>query len=477
MQPVVASPSSNPSALEKRDELSKNNRLSWHQVIRGCCLGRVLCSIVERIKLIVRWIICRIAACFGVIVHGHLAEHQLENRLHKFDVAKLMKSGPYSSPVLSNKAQIVIRKSLQGLSRAIDSHLHILGYDGGNYLNPKLDKCCSGIKFAVIHCAAAGTPNPVGSTALATRRLQQYAEHFPKFHGMILPIHPAVSSDGTIDWERTGSYLKSSVALHAAKKFRSNHAKLFPGISVHPHDPNWEKRLQKARKKGILLVKWYPTQGIDASSPALDRFYQTMKDLGMVLIAHSGPQHAFPANKAWENFGDPKYFERPLKVGVNVILAHSGHKEKWRDFIALAVKAHKAAWPGKLYGDLGGMLHYGPEFAKSLVMHSQKKGVRIVYGSDYPYINLVKPFNDPYKMLSKAGLLSNELVGPLQEIRNWNPLLANFVAVRNMTVKVKEKKVAFPEATFTGEFSDGTLELVDEASWENFKSGEQDRKN
>lgn len=447
------------------------------------------------------------ATQLGVIVHGNLNQEQLASNLQRYDVQALFHSDEGTVPCFepldhevfsSGEAPALIWESLKDVTKVFDIHLHNLGYDEGNYLNPKasvrgIAKYKDYFTFMVLRYAA-GMSAPEGSTQEARKRIQLYAQHFPKLCGIILPIHAAIGPDGIIDWDNTGNYLKNEPALQTALTFNSSTAELLPAVSVHPFDPLWEAKLIAAYAKGIRLVKWMPPQSIPPDSDLLDDYYKTMKLLGMTLIAHSGPEHAIPTNEdnaQWADWGNPLRFRKPLQLGVNVILAHCGHREKIPDldqedkeevlgfhlFLRLAREAHQknlsGEWTGKLFGDLAAVTnHFGPQFVKELLMHAHEEGVRLLYGSDYPYTNLIQPNNDAYDACAKYGLLAPEKVKPLKEIRAWNPLLANYIFTRNLELRTAEGQVyQFPKSTFTGEFSDAELKLIDLDAWHTYVEG------
>ncbi len=422
-----------------------------------------------------------LASTMGVIIHGTLDQEQLGGCFEHFDIRKLLSDGPYDSPFLSNESQNLIYESLQDVPYVFDVHLHNLGYDEGNYISPEsasheLAPWKSYFTFMALRYAS-GMREPKGSTMEARRRIHLYAGNFPKLQGWILPIHAAWGENRKCGWNQTCNYLKGHSALLTAKSFHCDASKLFPAVSVHPFDPKWEEKLTSAHAKGIRLVKWMPPQGIPPDASTLDTFYQKLVQLKMTLIAHSGHEHAMPIeNSAWEDYGNPLRFRRPLQLGVNVILAHSGHNDLLPDlddpnqtlvkgyelFFRLARESKN--WKGKLYGDLAGVLtHYGPEFIEALLRASQE-GIRLVYGSDYPYTNLVQPSSDAYDLSAEAGLLPESVVGPLKEIRDWNPLLANYVFARNLECR----GIKFPLETFTGQFLGAELFLIDKSQWESF---------
>lgn len=423
-----------------------------------------------------------IASRFGVIVHGNMNQDQLAAHLCTFNIAQLLSSGPYPNSTLSIPAQQLIFDSLQ-LPQIYDIHIHNLGYDEDNYLNP--NSAARGVAawsdyftFMVLRYAA-GMSTPFGSTQEARRRIQLYAEHFPKLCGIILPIHQAVLPDGHVDWENTGSHLSNEAALKTAQTFQSDHSQLIAAVSIHPFDLDWKWKMLTAHSQGVRLIKWMPPQSIPPDSPQIDEYYHMMKALGMTLIAHAGPEHTIPTNdenREWADWGNPLRFRKPLQIGVNVILAHCGHKDKIPDlddpeqllvqgfqlFLRLAREAHwkniTGEWSGKLYGDLAGVLaHYGSDFIRELLLCAHEEGVRLVYGSDYPFTNLIQPSHDAYDECVTAGLLDEAKLYPLKEIRNWNPLLANYVFARNLAIETRDGPITFPEKAFSGEMLESSM--------------------
>lgn len=440
----------------------------------------------SKLDQLLRFAACRVA---GVIIHGNVDQETLSHNLMRFDIHRLLKEGPYENSVLSYAAQKLIYDSLKDIDRVYDVHLHNLGYDEGNYLNPNasvrgLASWMDYFTFMVLRYAA-GTSNPIGSTQEARKRIHSYVANFPKLTAFILPIQKAIGPDGRVDWEKTGNFLKNYSALITASSFVGTDSTILPAVSIHPFDANWKKKLQKAHSQGMRLVKWMPPQSIPPDSDRLNEFYLAMKELEMILIAHSGPEHTIPTNennKAWEDWGNPLRFRKALQMGVNVILAHCGHREDIPDldqpnqpltsgqelFFRIAREAYQknqtGEWKGKVYGDLAAVTtHYGVDFIKGLLLHANEEGIRYIYGSDYPHTNLIQPKKDAYNLCSKAGLLEPDKVKPLKEIREWNPLLANYVFTRNLEITGPTgEKLKFPISTFTGEFKDAELHLYQE---------------
>jgi uncharacterized protein len=423
-----------------------------------------------------------IACKMGIIVHGDMNQNQLAAHLASFDILRLLSSGPYRNTTLSIQAQRLVYEGLQ-LPKIYDIHIHNLGYDEDNYLNPKaaargVAKWFDYFTFLVLRYAA-GMSSPLGSTQEARKRIQLYAEHFPKLRGIILPIHQAFHADGKADWMNTGSYLPNEVAVKTAESYQSPHSQLIAAVSIHPFDSDWKDKMEKAYSKGIRLIKWMPPQSIPPDSPQMDDYYCLMKKLKMTLIAHAGPEHTIPTtkeNECWVDLGNALRFRKPLQLGVNVILSHCGHRDLIPDlddpeqplvpgfelFLRIARESYlknlTGEWEGKLFGDLAGVLaHYGVDFIRELLLNVKEDGVRLIYGSDFPHTNLIQPGKDAYDLCANAGLLDSYKVGPLKEIRNWNPLLANYIFARNLILKTNVDTILFPEKTFSGEMFESAL--------------------
>src|SRR2546421_737527 len=106
------------------------------------------------------------------------------------------------------------------------------------------------------------------------------------------------------------------------------------------------------------------------------------------------------------------------------------------------------------------MQEWSMQFLQMMTMQNGQI-TEILYGSDFPYTNLIKPRNDAYEICAQSGLLDPEKVDPLKEIRAWNPLLANYIFTKNLELETENgEKLRFPNATFTGEFKDTNLILI-----------------
>ena len=61
--------------------------------------------------------------------------------------------------------------------------------------------------------------------------------------------------------------------------------------------------------------------GIDPSNDRLEPFYIRMRQLGMILLSHTGRERALEAGD--QDFGNPLLLRKPLDLGVRVVALHS----------------------------------------------------------------------------------------------------------------------------------------------------------
>gem|GEM_PF-2882235 len=392
----------------------------------------------------------------GIILHGDQTPERLEKKLKAGSIVRLIKENvPLDTKILSIAAQQLIVQAYNGLKDGVmDVHFHVLGKDEGNYVPPqKTWKDWAIDRF--IHFFA-GITDVTGSTEKARKWLHLHAGHFYGLNGVVLPIHPFINKDGRVNWSKSHSYLTNASADKTAETFKNDHANLYAAVSIHPNDPLWESKLIEAKNAGKNLVKWFPSQGIMPNDPSVFPFYAKMAELKMTLICHTGPEHAVDTATGFENAGNPLHLREALKRGVNVIFAHSGqfdlipdldHPEQepilgFKLFKRVAEESKMYPERGKAFGDLSGILRTGdPDVFKELITAS--KVVNFIYGSDFPYP--LANAKDVYDKLMMAQLIPVTMVAPLKEIKELNPLLANFILART----VKHEGESFPLSCFS----------------------------
>ena len=233
----------------------------------------------------------------------------------------------------------------------------------------------------------------------------------------------------------------------------------FPGERLlHPYRPDALEQLDKWGQLGVKMLKWMPgVQGMDASHPLCEPFYQRMQAYGMVLITHTGKEETLYVTK-FMPLNNPLLWRRPLEMGLKVIMAHCAGLGSNPDTDAPSrklVKNYKLflrlmeepRYEGRLFGDIAAVTEInrvGISLA-TLLRRTDLHG-HLVYGSDYPLpaINAVIPT----ELLVRLGYLREAEQQPLREIYHKNPLLFDFVLKRTLKAP-KSEHTRFAASVFT----------------------------
>ena len=147
-------------------------------------------------------------------------------------------------------------------------------------------------------------------------------------------------------------------------------------------------------------------QGVDPALAQFDPFYRLAAELGVVLMFHTGYEHACAVVS--QEFTDPARLARPLDHGGPVIAAHCGtcaffdSKDYYPNFIDMLGRHEN------LYGDTSIMASYNRwRSLKRLGRESQDARSKIIHGSDWPF----PPARLPY--LLRTGLFPPQRQNPL----------------------------------------------------------------
>jgi hypothetical protein len=170
-----------------------------------------------------------------------------------------------------------------------------------------------------------------------------------------LALDPIYGRDGIRNTDETALWVANEYVLKLRSQLPS---KILFGASVHPYDPEFERRVDKYVEQGAVLIKWLPSsQLINLADPIIAerlRFLATAKNgRPLPLLVHIGPEHAIPtpdrrarsydyiqwskADKFWNSlrFGASKLyvpdvtsinqnFNTGLDAGAVIIFAHCG---------------------------------------------------------------------------------------------------------------------------------------------------------
>ena len=258
--------------------------------------------------------------------------------------------------------------------------------------------------------------------------------------------------DGTAVPDKTPIYVPNELVFEVY----SRHPDIFvPVVSVHPARVDAIVALEKWATRGCRHVKWLPnSMRINPSSPRYDAFYRKMKELGMILLCHTGDESAFAAT-AGQHLGNPLLLRRPLDLGVRVVALHAASDGELSDldhpegrrvpaFELLLRLLENPRYDGLLFADSASITFFNHlERPLRVLLERGDLQRRLVHGSDYPLcaVNLALRTSS----LARYGFITDEERKQLNEIYDCNPLLFDLVVKRTLRHPESGQKL-LPEA-------------------------------
>lgn len=348
---------------------------------------------------------------------------------------------------LSPAAQELVRQVYANTvpKQLVDYHLHLLGMGengSGCYVNPRMLTWAHPwphFQFE-IYRSAARIPDKVRAESQFLVRLNELAKTAPgRF--LLLAFDENRGTDGLVVAKKTEFHIPNEYAQRVAN---GTPDRFVAAGSVHPRRPDACNELRRLHAQGVRVIKWLPNaMGINPADPSCDPFYDTMHELGMILLTHGGVEAAVDAADD-QALGNPQHLQRALEHRVKVIVAHCASLgkgkdlanpgappvENWELFLRMM---DDPRWKGLLFADLSAttQVNRSSEFLRTILSREDLHS-RLVNGSDYPLpaVNVViwlRPW-------VRAGLLDPKDVGPLREIYDANPLVFDFALKRRLRV-------------------------------------------
>ena len=335
-----------------------------------------------------------------------------------------------------------------------DSHLHITGVgdnaNSGVWFNPVMDSYLHPILNIQKRFYMNGGCTLEGDVDQSyVKRLVQISTEMPAGYKSML---------FAFDWFRDaqGKPLKEHSIFHISneyvKKIASEHSQYFEWVaSIHPYRTDAIDALEQAKAQGARAIKWLPSgMGIDPASPKCDAFYKKAAQLKLPIITHTGRESAVQGGD--QAHGNPLRMRRALDQGVHVILAHcasDGHDEdldngnKRVKSIDLFTRIMDTPdYKSLVFGEISALTLINHAWAIKPILERTDWHSRLLNGSDYPLPGIFPLINT--EALNKAGLLENEHVNFLQQLKQYNPLMFDF-AVKRL---IMFKGVSFANSVF-----------------------------
>lgn len=342
--------------------------------------------------------------------------------------------------------------------RLVDTHAHLLGNgDSGSgcTVHPSMHQWWRPTEVlrrrAILN--AACVPADAASVDLTyVQRLQELAAGFPAgARWWLYAFEMAHDDAGRADPEHTTFHVPNAYAAQVAA---ANPARFDWVASVHPYREDAVTALAAALDAGAVAVKWLPSaMNIDPVDARCRAYYELLAKRRVPLVVHCGEEKAAPG-AGRDEFGNPLALRVPLAQGVRVIAAHcaslgqaidteSRSRPKVPAFDLFARLMDEPAHRGLLYGDLSAVFQRNRKPAVwRTVIQRQDWHSRMLHGSDHPLPGLMPLFSVP--ALVKAGLLPQAEVAVLEQVREHNSLLFDFMLKR----RLRWQGQALPAAVF-----------------------------
>jgi uncharacterized protein len=284
-------------------------------------------------------------------------------------------------------------------------------------------------------------------------RVVELAKDFPKGTRLYLyALDWSHELDGAPVPERTPLYVSNESVYEVVQQYPD----LFvPVISIHPYRDDAVERLRYWSERGCRHVKWLPnSMGIDPAEERVQPFYAAMRELDMVLLSHTGCEHALEA--ADQSLGNPLLLRAALDAGVTTVALHAASDGTCEDidcpdrslvpcFDLFMRMMDEPAYDGLLFGEISAVTFFN-HLSRPLRVLLERDDMhhRLVNGSDYPVcaVNIVIQTS----ALVRQGFLTSEERRLLNEVYRANPLLFDFLVKR--TVRHQESGARFSNEVF-----------------------------
>jgi predicted TIM-barrel fold metal-dependent hydrolase len=309
------------------------------------------------------------------------------------------------------------------------------------------------IRF-LAYLSAAGVDDLGRADEDFVTRLQALADASPRpARHLLLAFDHHYTEQGEVDLEASHFYVPNAWVIEVAARRPD---RFEAAISVHPYRKDALDVLRRGHAAGARFVKWLPNaMGIDPDSARCDAYYETMRELGMVLLTHTGLEEAVEL-QADQELGNPLRLRRALRAGVRVIAAHcasSGesddldHPGERRSSFELFLRLMgEEAWEALLWGEISTLTQYNRyPTVLAEVLRRTDLHPRLVNGSDWPLpaINVLYRVGD----LVRDGFLEASEAGVLRELYEYNPLVFDLALKRR--VRAPRTGEAFAAEVFT----------------------------
>ncbi len=348
-----------------------------------------------------------------------------------------------------------------------DSHVHLLGTGDATqtWINPNMQSLMHPLLYAqyqfYLNAACIDDVKTKNLNHAFLQRLQQQLDEFPQgAKAMLLAFDYSYDEKGHKIPAQTPYYISNDYAASVVKQIPHR----FEWIaSIHPYRKDAVDALEKAVAKGAKAVKWLPpAMGIDPASARCKPFYRTLAKLNCPLLTHAGEEKAV-FGRHLADAGNPLRLRFALEQGTTLIVAHCGALGKSHDldnknkdqnsFQLFKRLMDNKQYDQQLYADISAMPQVNRVGnALKTVIQRQDWHSRLLNGSDYPLPGVIPLFS--LSKLAKLQLLDENKIDFLDEVRNYNVLLFDFLLKRHISYQGKRlsAKIFMTRSLFSTSF-------------------------
>ena len=344
----------------------------------------------------------------------------------------------------------LVARAWEGLKpdRVWDSHAHLFGngHSGqGIYIHPSYEAVVSMPKARRIFFedAACGGRDEARLDQAVVERISLLVDALPPGAKVVLLAFDLAHDE-------KGAARKDLSAFHIPNEYALRVVRAKPDrfewmASIHPYRADAVAALEAAKRDGARGIKWLPpAMAIDPTSPRCDPFYEAMRRLDVPLLVHVGEEQAVQG-AAMHPFANPLMLRYPLDRGVRVIAAHCGSlgespdidggrdpakAPNVRNIDLFARLMGEKRYESLLVGDLSAVTQINRAWSLPLLIGWKQWHHRFLNGSDYPLPGVMPLFS--LSGLVKHGLLAEDAVPALRELRRANSLLFDFALKRSL---------------------------------------------
>jgi hypothetical protein len=327
-----------------------------------------------------------------------------------------------------------------------DCHVHLIGTgdsDSGLWVNPNMQSLKHPEQWLqrAFYLNASCTQDNGNSDVQYVERLKMLVQQMPVGNKLMLLAFDYFHGEN-------GQRMPEASAFYTPDKYAAGLARAFPDrfewiASIHPYREDAANALQQAVDNGARAVKWLPpAQGMDPASSICDPFYEAAARLNVPLLVHAGAELAVHGGNT-EDYGNPLRLRRPLERGIRVIVAHCASLGQGKDldagpdspalpsFELFSRMMNEPQYEGLLFGEISAVTQVnrvGNVLADLLARKEWQP--RLLNGTDYPLPGILPLFS--LKLLERRGFIRKDEADVLSSIRDYNPLLFDFVLKRTL---------------------------------------------